>query len=75
MALKIINSGLLTRTSLEVKPNGILFISAAGFASKRNFGFREVEAVLISSKHTLSFQVGREVFSVDTIPGKKTTSG
>jgi hypothetical protein len=38
----------------------------------RRFSFGQIDLILMSPANILSFQVGREVFSIQTKPGDKT---
>jgi len=69
MALKITHRSLFTRHYLIVYPDGVKFYDGAGFSSAKRFPFNWIECVLMSPDHKLSFQVGKEVFSIPTKPG------
>jgi hypothetical protein len=72
MALRITASTLLTKHSLEVHSKGVTFNESSGFGNVRKFSFAQIELILMSPSQTLSFQVGREVFSIPTKPDNKT---
>lgn len=67
MALKIDASNLLTRRFLKVRKNDVQFYGASFFGG-RSFPFDKIDYVLMSADHQLSFQVGREVFTIATRP-------
>jgi hypothetical protein len=67
MALKITNSSLFTKSYLSIDSGGVQFYDNNFLGSKR-FQFSQIECVLMSSNHKLSFQVGKEVFSIETNP-------
>lgn len=71
MALKISASDLVTQRYLSVDSEGVEFKETAFVGGKRRFAFREIDCVLLSAQGVLSFQVGREVFSVPTKRGDK----
>ncbi len=68
MALKITASNLLTNHYLVVQSDGVKFCEVSAFGRPRHFRFAEIECVLLAPDHRLSFQVGREVFSIPTNP-------
>lgn len=70
MALKIDSSNLFARKYLKLRRDGIQFLGDAGIGFARNFTFRQIDYVLLSSDGVLSFQVGAEVFSIETRPDK-----
>lgn len=70
MGLKISSSSLFTRRFLKVKKDRIRFYEPGMFLGARSFPFRMIDCVLVSPTNVLSFQVGREVFSIPTQPGK-----
>ena len=70
MALKIKASSLLANHYLIVRPDRVIFRETAFFGGTRSFTFNQIEAVLLSPDHKLSFQVGKEVFSIPTKPNK-----
>ena len=69
MSLKITANSLFTKHFLMVDSGGVKFYDGTGFSGARRFRFNQIECVLMSPDHKLSFQVGREVFSVPTKPG------
>jgi hypothetical protein len=72
MAAKIKSSSLLSASTLEVNSAGVIFRESSGFSSVRRFSFGQIDLILMSPANILSFQVGREVFSIQTKPGDKT---
>lgn len=68
MSLKITNSSLFTKHYLIVDSGGVKFFESAGWGSARRFRFDQIECILMSPDHKLSFQVGNEVFSIQTKP-------
>lgn len=69
MALKISNNSLFTKHFLSVDSGGVQFYVNAAFGGAKRFTFRSIECVLMSPDNKLSFQVGNEVYSIQTIPG------
>ncbi len=67
MSLKITNNSLLEKHFLVLESDGLSFYHGALLGARR-FRFNQIESVLLSSKHLLSFQVGNEVFSIPTKP-------
>jgi hypothetical protein len=68
VALKITSRSVAEYHSLEVRAEGVRFIHAMGFTKKHSFRFSQIACVLMSGSHKLSFQVGNEVFSIQTKP-------
>ena len=68
MALKINAGSLLENRYLVVESDGLKFCETALTGGKRHFRFHEIGCILLSPEHKLSFQVGREVFSIQTKP-------
>jgi hypothetical protein len=70
MAPKISAGSLFKNHYLVVKADRVLFYeSTVGFGARR-FRFVLIDCVLMAPDHTLSFQVGKEVFSIPTRPDK-----
>jgi len=67
MSFEISNNSLLQKHFLTVDSSGLRFCNPT--LGDRRFRFHEVESVLLSTDHSLSFQVGTEVFSIPTQPG------
>jgi len=70
MALRIKASSLFTNHYLDVQSDGVRFCESA-LGGSRRFRFREINCILMSADSKLSFQVGKEVFSIPTNPGNK----
>ena len=68
MALKINAGSLLENRYLVVESDGVKFCETAFTGGKRHFRFHEIGCILLSPEHKLSFQVGKEVFSIPTKP-------
>ena len=68
MALQISASSLVTNHYLVVESDGVKFAETA-VGGARRFRFRDIECILMSPENRLSFQVGKEVFSIPTKPG------
>ena len=56
--------------SLEVDTTGVSYLKGGLGAKKRRFAFSEIENVLLSPTGLLAFQVGTEVFSIQTNPSE-----
>ncbi len=67
MDFEITNNSLSEKHSLSVDSEGVRFSNGALLGARR-FRFSEIETVLLSGNHILSFQVGKEVFSIPTRP-------
>jgi hypothetical protein len=68
MALKITASSLIVSHYLDVNSDGVQF-SETAIGGSRRFKFQDIRCILMSADCKLSFQVGREVFSIPTDPG------
>ena len=68
MSLKISASNLLTKHFLIVRSDGVKFCEISAFGSPRHFRFADIECILLAPDQKLSFQVGKEVFSIPTDP-------
>ena len=66
MGMKIKAGDLLENLSLEIQSDGVTFCQTAFTGGKRHFRFHEIGCILLSGDHKLSFQVGKEVFSIPT---------
>ena len=66
MKLRINANETMKRRFLEVDGNGVTYCETLGFGGERKFGFHEIDLILLSEAHMLSFQVGREIFSIPT---------
>ena len=69
MALKIKAGDLLEKRYLEIQSDGVTFCQTAFTGGKRYFRFHEIGCILMSADRKLSFQVGKEVFSIATKAG------
>jgi hypothetical protein len=67
MSFKIANNSLFEKHFLTVDSEGVRLYNGGLFGAKR-YRFNEIESVLLSGNHTLSIQVGKEVFSIPTKP-------
>ena len=72
MKLKISINSLLKKQFLVVESDGVKFYDGTGFSGAKRYRFRDILCVLLGPDHTLSFQVGQEVFSIPTKPDDKT---
>ncbi len=54
--------------SLDVDTTGVSYLKGGLSSKKRHFAFSEIEYVLLSPGGLLAFQVGDEVFSIQTKP-------
>lgn len=66
MALKILNSTFVSRRWISLDSEGVEYGESAVGSTKRRFKFHEIDAVLLSAMGLFAFQVGSEVFSVET---------
>lgn len=66
MSLKISHAGLIHRSFLVMKRDGIKFYQTGMFFGARRFRFFEIDHVLMAADETLSFQVRGETFSILT---------
>lgn len=71
MGLKIKGSTFVEVRVLIVERDGVRFQQTAFMGGKRRFAFSQIDSVLMSPNNELSFQVGDEVFTVPTKPGKR----
>jgi len=69
MAHVIRSRGLVEARRLKVDADRVEFVEG-GFLGKKKFTFNQIDCVLMSPQHELSFQVGKEVFSIPTKPYK-----
>ena len=67
-SLKISASSLLKNHFLQLDSGGVKFYESSGIGGAKRFQFSEIGCVLMSPDHTLSFQVGQQVFSIPTDP-------
>lgn len=68
MALKIKASTLFEACTLEILPTGVKYLKTALVGGKRVVAFSQIDCVLLSTSGLLSFQVGSEVFKIQTKP-------
>ena len=68
MALTIWANTLTMRRYLQVRETEVVFLERAIGGGGRRFPFAQVDCLLLSRQNLLSFQVGREVFSLPTSP-------
>lgn len=72
MAVKISRSGLVEKSHLSVKKDGIVFYQAGPVSrSKKIINFDKIDFIIMSKENNLSFQVGNEVFTIKTNPNNK----
>jgi hypothetical protein len=69
MALVIDASDLVTRRRLAVDSGGVHFHETTIGGRARRFTFESIECLLLSPSGVLSFQVGNEVFQIQTKQG------
>jgi hypothetical protein len=69
MALRIDDSNFVTRRQLLIQPKGVFFQETAFTGGSHRFTFAQIECLLLSPSGLLSFQVGQEVFKIQTKPG------
>ncbi len=72
MNLKIKDKSFFESRYLQITPTGVIYYKAALTGKKRHFRFNEIDAILVTDDGTLSFQVGRKVYSIRTKPAKTT---
>ena len=70
MALVIRASSFFTKRYLKVTDWGVDFMETAALGGRRKFAYGQIDFVLMSPSFVLSFQVGNEVFSIQTKPQK-----
>ena len=71
MTLKISADSPLTNHYLFVQSDGVKFCQESASVAPRHFRYADIECILISPEHKLSFQVGQEVFSIPTDPSSE----
>jgi hypothetical protein len=64
MSFEISNNSLLQKHYLTVDSSGLRFCNPT--LGPRRYRFHQIDSVLLSADHTLSFQVENEVFSIPT---------
>lgn len=70
MGYKIKAGGAFVAHSLEVGPNGVVFVETALFGGKSKFRFEEIDLILMSASSVLSFQARGKVYSLPVTPEK-----
>jgi hypothetical protein len=70
MGFKINASTFLAPRILKVDEKGVAFADAS-FGSAKKFRFDQIDCVLLSPQNLLSFQVGRDLFSLPIRPDNK----
>jgi len=68
MALKIKANSLIEHCYLQIFGSGVEYRRTAFTGGARHFPFGQVDAILMDANNVLSFQVGEEVFSLQTKP-------
>ena len=68
MTFKIQASSLLRRHYLLVDDRGVKFFDGTQFMGAKRYAFNQIECVLMSPDHTLSFQSGTDVCAIATKP-------
>jgi hypothetical protein len=68
MSFEIDAPSIVTKHYLNVDSTGVSFSKGAVLGGARRFSFSQIECVLLSIEHELSFQVGKEIFSIPTKP-------
>jgi hypothetical protein len=71
MSYTISAGSLFTKQTLKLKDWGVIFTEAVIISTNKKFRFEQIDLVLLSATKVLSFQVGREVFSIQTRAGNK----
>ena len=71
MSLTIRASSAVVSQFLKVNATGVRYRETALFGGIQRFRFDQIEYILMSPDNVLSFQVGMEVFSIQTRPYKR----
>jgi hypothetical protein len=71
MSLEINASDLLTKRYLAIGSEGVKFCETSLGGGVRRFRYSEIHCILLSADHKLSFQVGKEIFTIPTNPDKE----
>ena len=71
MALKIKASSLIEQCYLEVSGSGVKYCKTAFAGGVKRFAFDQIDVILMAPDKMLSFQVGKEVFSLRTKPSNR----
>jgi hypothetical protein len=70
MSLKIKAGFLFEPKWLKVDAKGIKFYEWRAWGGAKKFAFGDVQCILMSNDHTLSFQAGGKIYSIRTKPDK-----
>lgn len=70
MALKIRANSAFVNRYLKVTDTEVIFAETAFIGGRRKFRYDQIDYMLLSPSNVLSFQVGREVFSIQANPAK-----
>lgn len=70
MALKIRANSFFVNRYLKVTDTTVIFVETAAMGGRHKFRYDQIDYILMSPTNVLSFQVGREVFSIQTNPKK-----
>lgn len=68
MALKIHASSLFRRHYLIVDDRGVKFFDGTQFLGAKRYAFSQIDCVLMSPDHNLTFQSGNELCTIATKP-------
>jgi len=68
MVFVIKASTLVEKCYLKVQQYGVEYLKSAALGTKHQFQFSQIDCVLMSPGYMLSFQVGNEVFKIQTKP-------
>lgn len=71
MGMKIKANTLIEARFLAVDDRGVTFCQTWGLGGRRKFRFDEIDLILLSEDHVLTFRAHGELFSIPTTPGKK----
>lgn len=69
MTYKIKTTALFTRHYLIVDDRGVKFFDGTQFLGAKRYAFNQINCVLISPDHKLTFQAGDDVCTIPTKPG------
>ena len=70
MALVIRDRSFVDSRTLKIEADGLRYVQALVWTRRKRFSFSEINCILLSNTNLLSFQVGNEVFSIQTKPHK-----
>jgi hypothetical protein len=65
--MRINASSLTARHTLELRPDGVTYVSGMTAAGSKFFRFEQIDAILRGAQ-SLSFQVGRDTYSIPIKP-------